>query len=92
MFTRRAGTECAFECLAKFIVIECKKRETEDCDRESAKDEMIRAAETTEGRVAAMISEGRGEETIFFNPLISKEATSYRKCIMHARRFHFRQI
>lgn len=31
-------------CLAKFIVIECKKRETEDYDRESAKDEMIRAA------------------------------------------------
>lgn len=42
VFARRVETE--LECLAKFIVIERKKRETEDCDRESAKDEMIRAA------------------------------------------------
>jgi len=44
VFARGALESSALECLMKFIVIECKKRETEDCDRESAKDEMIRAA------------------------------------------------
>lgn len=42
--SRGALESSALECLMKFIVIECKKRETEDCDRESAKDEMIRTA------------------------------------------------
>lgn len=83
---------------AKFIVIECKKRETEDCDRESAKDEMIRAAyngnEIAHDRRESRGNDWRGVggegERCFPHPLIGKAtalATKLqrrKKCITRA--------
>jgi len=94
VFARRAGTECARKTVSRetYLITEYKK--WENCNRESAKDEMIRAAKwhTTKGRAAVMISEGGGKRFPLILLPAKKRQVTDRKNVFQMCIFYLHQV